>query len=98
MPWLRRFTRLGGLAAVAVSHPHMFGVQVEWSYRFKVCWVYVQAADWDWVQRDDPVITIWEEKTEVLPGVVLHFGLAATSPAVRGRSLLGRWSRRAAVR
>ena len=26
--------QLGGLAAVAASHPHMFGVQVEWSHRF----------------------------------------------------------------
>jgi len=63
---------LGGVAAVAASHPHMFGVQVEWSHRFGGVPVYVQAADREWVQRDDPVITIWEEKTEVLPGVVLH--------------------------
>ena len=63
---------LGGLAAVAASHPHMFGVQVEWSHRFGGVPVYVQAADREWLQRDDPVITIWEEKTEVLPGVVLH--------------------------
>jgi metallo-beta-lactamase superfamily protein len=64
--------RLGGLAAVAASHPHMYGVQVEWSHRFDDVPVYVQAADREWLQRDDPVIAIWEEKTEVLPGVVLH--------------------------
>jgi hypothetical protein len=63
---------VGGLAAVAASHPHMFGVQVEWSHRFGNVPVYVQAADREWLQRDDPVVTIWEEKTEVLPGVVLH--------------------------
>jgi len=63
---------VGGVAAVAASHPHMFGVQVEWSHGFGGVPVYVQAADREWVQRDDPVITIWEEKTEVLPGVVLH--------------------------
>jgi hypothetical protein len=63
---------LGGLAAVAASHPHMYGVQVEWSHRFGDVPVYVQAADREWLQRDDPVIIIWEEKTEVLPGVVLH--------------------------
>ena len=50
----------------------MFGVQVEWSHRFGNVPVYVQAADREWLQPDDPVITIWEEKTEVLPGVVLH--------------------------
>ena len=64
--------QLGGVAAVAASHPHMFGVQVEWSHRFGGVPVYVQAADREWLQRDDPVVTIWEEKTEVLPGVVLH--------------------------
>lgn len=63
---------LGGLAAVAASHPHMFGVQVEWSHRFGGVPVYVQAADREWLQRDDPVITTWDEKQEVLPGVVLH--------------------------
>ena len=36
----------------------------------------------EWVQRDDPVVTIWEEKTEVLPGVC-SIELAATSPVVR---------------
>jgi hypothetical protein len=64
--------QLGGLAAVAASHPHMFGVQVEWSHRFGGVPVYVQAADREWLQRDDPVVTVWEEKTEVLPRVVLH--------------------------
>ncbi len=64
--------QLGGVAAVAASHPHMFGVQVEWSHRFGRVPVYVQAADRDWVQRDDPVIATWDEKTEVLPGVMLH--------------------------
>ena len=63
---------LGGVAAVAASHPHMFGVQVEWSHRFGGVPVYVQAADREWIQRDDPVITTWDEKTEVLPGVMLH--------------------------
>jgi hypothetical protein len=63
---------VGGLAAVAASHPHMFGVQVEWSHRFGGVPVYVQAADREWLQRDDPVVTIWDEKTEVVPGVALH--------------------------
>src|SRR6185312_1067227 len=63
---------VGGVAAVAASHPHMFGVQVEWSHRFGGVPVYLQAADREWLQRDDPVVTIWDEKTEVLPGVALH--------------------------
>ena len=71
--------QLGGLAAVAASHPHMFGVQVEWSHRFGNVPVYVQAADREWLQRDD-----WEwwqpgmRKREVLPGV-MPTASAATS-------------------
>jgi hypothetical protein len=64
--------QLGGVAAVAASHPHMFGVQVEWSHRFGNVPVYVQAADREWLQRNDQVVATWDEKTEVLPGVVLH--------------------------
>ena len=64
--------QLGGVAAVAASHPHMFGVQVEWSHRFGGVPVYVQTADREWIQRDDSVIATWDEKTEVLPGVMLH--------------------------
>jgi len=63
---------VGGLAAVASSHPHMFGVQIEWSHRFGGVPVHVQAADAEWLQRTDPVVATWEEATEVLPGLTLH--------------------------
>jgi hypothetical protein len=63
---------LGGLAAIASSHPHMFGVQVQWSRRFGGIPVYVQARDRDWVQRPDPAITVWHESAEPVPGVRLH--------------------------
>jgi hypothetical protein len=74
----------GGLAAVASSHPHMFGAQVEWSHRFSGVPVYVQALDREWLQRDDPVVTRWEEQVEVLPGVRLlriggHFAGSAVA-------------------
>ena len=63
---------VGGVAAVASSHPHMFGVQVEWSRRFDEVPVYVAAVDREWLQRDDAVIETWDEFVEVLPGVELH--------------------------
>lgn len=62
----------GGVAAVASSHPHMFGVQVEWSRRFGGVPVYVQEADRQWLQRRDAAVVFWEDGLEVLPGVVLH--------------------------
>ncbi|HZA73767.1 MAG TPA: MBL fold metallo-hydrolase [Propionibacteriaceae bacterium] len=63
---------VGGVAAIAASHPHMFGAQVAWSRHFDDAPVYVAAADQEWVQRSDPVVTTWDEPTEVLPGVTLH--------------------------
>ena len=62
---------LGGVAAVASSHPHMFGAQVAWSRRFDDAPVHVVAADAAWVQRSDPVIRLVEETAELVPGVRL---------------------------
>ncbi|HYP46148.1 MAG TPA: MBL fold metallo-hydrolase [Propionibacteriaceae bacterium] len=62
----------GGVTAIASSHPHMFGAQVEWSRRFGDAPVYVQAADQEWLQRTDPVVRLWDDTAEVLPGVALH--------------------------
>ena len=63
---------LGGVTAIAASHPHMFGVQVQWSHRFGGVPVYVQALDRHWVQRQDPVIRLWHETSEPVPGVRLR--------------------------
>ncbi|MDH2443727.1 MBL fold metallo-hydrolase [Amnibacterium sp. CER49] len=62
----------GGVAAIASSHPHMFGVQLEWSRRFADAPVHVAAADREWLQRGGDAVRFWDDRTEVLPGVVLH--------------------------
>ncbi len=62
---------VGGVAAIAASHPHMFGVQTEWSRRFDGAPVYVCRPDEEWIQRDDEVIRRWEDEIEVLPGIRL---------------------------
>ncbi len=62
----------GGVAAIAASHPHMYGAQVEWSNRFGGAPIFVQAGDRAWLQRGDPAVRIWEETAEVLPGVRLR--------------------------
>ncbi|MCW2810436.1 MAG: Metallo-beta-lactamase superfamily protein [Friedmanniella sp.] len=63
---------LGGVAAVAASHPHMYGVQVEWSRRFDGAPVWVPEADREWLLRDDAALRWWTDAAEVLPGVELH--------------------------
>jgi hypothetical protein len=63
--------RLGGVAAIAASHPHMFGAQISWSHAFGSAPVWVNAADERWLQRRDPVIESWSGGQEVFPGVRL---------------------------
>jgi hypothetical protein len=65
-------SRAGGIAAIAASHPHMFGVQLEWSRRFGDAPVLVAEADREWLQRSGDAVRFWDGSTEVLPGVVLH--------------------------
>jgi rubredoxin len=58
---------LGGVSALAVSHPHMFGSMVEWSHAFGHAPIYLQAEYRDWTQRPDPVIQFWEGDACALP-------------------------------
>ena len=66
-----RVRELGEVVAVVASHPHMYGVQVEWSRRLGGVPVLVAEADRHWVARPDPVIRTWSGRLEILPGVVL---------------------------
>lgn len=66
-----RVAAAGGIAAIAASHPHMYGVQLEWSRRFGDAPVHVAAADRGWLQRSGPAVRVWEDRLEVLPGITL---------------------------
>ena len=68
---VRRVRELGEVAAVVASHPHMFGVQVEWSRQLGGVPVLVAEADRQWVARSDPAIRTWSGRVEILPGVTL---------------------------
>lgn len=62
---------LGGVDAIAISHPHYYGTMVEWSRAFDAP-VYVHAADARWVARPDDAVVAWEGDTrEILDGVTL---------------------------
>ncbi|MFC4945183.1 hydrolase [Pseudonocardia sp. GCM10023141] len=66
-----RVAELGGVAVIAASHPHMYGVQVEWSRAFGGAPILVAEVDRAWVARPDPAIEVWSGTREVLPGVML---------------------------
>ncbi len=62
---------LGGLAAIAISHPHFYTTMVEWSRAFGAP-IHLHAADRAWVQRPDPAISFWDGNTRaLLPDVTL---------------------------
>jgi hypothetical protein len=54
--------RRGGLAGVAISHPHYYSGMVEWAHRFD-CPIHLHAADAEWVMRPDPAIRHWDGET-----------------------------------
>jgi predicted nucleic acid-binding Zn ribbon protein len=62
---------LGGVQAIAISHPHFYTTHVEWARAFD-CPVYLHAADRDWVMRPDACQQFWEGDTKQLwDGVTL---------------------------
>ncbi|MBL6457091.1 MBL fold metallo-hydrolase [Belnapia sp. T6] len=63
---------LGGLAGIAISHPHYYSTMVEWGRAFGVP-VWLHAADRQHVTRPDPCLRFWEdERQALLPGITLH--------------------------
>ncbi len=57
---------MGGLSAIAISHPHYYSSMVEWSRAFGGVPIYLHAADRQWVMRPDPAVTFWEGETRSL--------------------------------
>jgi hypothetical protein len=58
----------GGLAAIAISHPHYYSAMVEWSQAFGGVPITLHAAERHWVMRPDPAIVFWEGETLPLFG------------------------------
>jgi glyoxylase-like metal-dependent hydrolase (beta-lactamase superfamily II) len=82
-------TRLGGVSAIAISHPHYYSAMVEWSRAFEAP-VYLHAADREWVMRPDHRLEFWSADTlQLLPGMTLlrlggHFAGATVLHWVAG--------------
>jgi hypothetical protein len=63
---------LGGVQAIAISHPHYYSTMVEWSRALGNPPIYLHARDREWVMRPDPAIQFWEGDTHELgPGMTL---------------------------
>jgi len=63
---------MGGVAAIAISHPHYYTTMVEWSRALGGVPIHLHAADRQWVMRADPAVQFWEGDTKPLgPGLTL---------------------------
>jgi hypothetical protein len=63
---------LGGVAAIAISHPHYYTTMVEWSRALGGVPILLHAADRQWVMRPDPALQFWEGDTRPIgPGLTL---------------------------
>jgi hypothetical protein len=61
--------RLGGISAIAISHPHFYGSCVEWAKAFGAT-IHLPAVDSAFVLREDPSIRHFDEETiEPIPGL-----------------------------
>ena len=62
---------LGGVQAIAISHPHFYTTHVDWARAFD-CPVYLHAADREWAMRPDSCQQFWDGETKTLwDGVTL---------------------------
>jgi hypothetical protein len=86
---------LGGLKAIAISHPHFYTTMAEWAQVFD-CPIHLNAADKAWIKRTDPAIRLWQGDTYKLwdgvtlircgghfeGGTVLHWAQGASGRGV----------------
>jgi hypothetical protein len=91
---------LGGIAAIAISHPHYYSSMVDWSQAFEGVLIYLHTADPEWVMRRDNAVIFWGGDIRMLAegltlircgghfegGTVLHFAGSAND---RGALLTG---------
>lgn len=54
--------RLGGVSAIAISHPHFYGSMIEWAHAFDAP-VYIHEDDRRWVARPDDSVVFWAGNT-----------------------------------
>jgi glyoxylase-like metal-dependent hydrolase (beta-lactamase superfamily II) len=63
---------LGGLKAIAISHPHFYTTMGEWSRAFGGVPIHLNAADKDWILNPNPAVKLWQGDTfKLWDGVTL---------------------------
>ena len=67
-PTVAAIHALGGIAAIAISHPHYYTTMVEWSRAFNAAPIHIHEADREWVMRPDPAVHFWSGESLALRG------------------------------
>jgi glyoxylase-like metal-dependent hydrolase (beta-lactamase superfamily II) len=73
---IRIIQAMGGLRAIAISHPHYYAAMVDWSRALKDARgdvpVWLHEADREWVLRPDPCVRHWGgDRHDLAPGLTL---------------------------
>lgn len=61
---------IGGIDAIAMSHPHFYGAHVDIANDFDAR-VFIPRADEQWIQRPSPRIELFDDVVEPVPGTTL---------------------------
>ena len=67
-PTVQRVNDLGGISAIAISHPHYYATMVEWSRAFGDVPIHLHEDCRKWVMYPDPNIQFWQGETKKLFG------------------------------
>jgi hypothetical protein len=65
---IQKVKELGGIAEIAISHPHYYTSMVEWSRAFGGAPIHLHEAERPWVMRPDPCIWFWKGRELELRG------------------------------
>jgi glyoxylase-like metal-dependent hydrolase (beta-lactamase superfamily II) len=69
---IRSLDALGGIDAIAISHPHFYASCVEWSHAFDNAPIFIPSVDCEYMVRPSPAVIYFDEdERELVPGVQL---------------------------
>jgi hypothetical protein len=64
---------LGGVRAIAISHPHYYTTMFDWSAAFSNAPVFIHELDREWVMRPETNVAFWSGETkDLFGGLSLH--------------------------
>jgi hypothetical protein len=77
----QRIADLGGIVAIAMSHPHFYGANVDIADAFDAR-ILIPRADAAWIRRPSPRVELWNDEIVPVPGLTVariggHFDGAA---------------------